>query len=421
MKLILRITLVVLIVTTFSLLGVFCLALSESRSVAEQTPLSHRDIRQVQQLIRFHDPRKHPPGSQQTIRIPQNHINIAVNYFAQRKGGAATIKVLPSAARLTATVPIPISRITKKRFLNFQSTLLATNNTISLTNVSLGSIEITDWLSNYLFKLAVLILKQTEQYQIYRNIVQSINFNNRHIAIDYLWLPELIAQTREQMFTKPEQDSFLAYYEEIFNLQHNKSKKTLADLLLPMFQLASERSRNHDPVKENRSLLIVLGAWASGHGMNQLIPKRSRLGRLRAFHFLLNARYDYAQHFLVSAALTAGGDALLSDAVGLFKELQDSHTGGSGFSFADLLADRAGIRFAESAIKSPQSALILQRKLTNGIRDKDIMPSVKGLPGHMDAATFKRRFGNVNSNAYQKINREIDRRIGAQPLYNENI
>ena len=45
----------------------------------------------------------------------------------------------------------------------------------------------------------------------------------------------------------------------------------------------------------------------------------------------------------------------LSDVIGLYKEIEDSR-GGSGFSFNDIAADRAGTRFGEKAVASEDSA-----------------------------------------------------------------
>ncbi|MGB7405054.1 MAG: hypothetical protein WA906_05150, partial [Pacificimonas sp.] len=59
----------------------------------------------------------------------------------------------------------------------------------------------------------------------------------------------------------------------------------------------------------------------------------------------LGGRRDLAMHFILSAAL-ATRDAGLGQALGEWKELADSLPGGSGFSFVDLAADRAGTRLA---------------------------------------------------------------------------
>ena len=63
----------------------------------------------------------------------------------------------------------------------------------------------------------------------------------------------------------------------------------------------------------------------------------------------LLGRRDLAQHFFVSGYLTATMGAEAANAAGVAKELVDANTT-SGFSFADLAADRAGVRFADGVM-----------------------------------------------------------------------
>jgi len=130
---------------------------------------------------------------------------------------------------------------------------------------------------------------------------------------------------------------------------------------------------------------------------------------------LLNQRDDFAKHFIVSAALAAITGSPLADAVGLFKEISDSR-GGSGFSFNDIAADRAGSRFGASAVEGSLSKK-LQTKVSAGINESDLMPATSDLPEFMPEAEFKRRFGGVDGSEFKKMMAEIERRIAALPLY----
>ena len=100
----------------------------------------------------------------------------------------------------------------------------------------------------------------------------------------------------------------------------------------------------------------------------------------------------------------------------MYKEIEDSH-GGSGFSFNDIAADRAGTRFGELATTSDNGAQKVQRLLTAGLHESDIMPEVKDLPEYMQEIEFKRRYGGIGSPAYIKMTNEIERRIAALSLY----
>ena len=127
---------------------------------------------------------------------------------------------------------------------------------------------------------------------------------------------------------------------------------------------------------------------------------------------VLRGRPDWPLHLLISAALAAEAGSPLSDAIGLYKEVTDARQG-SGFSFGDLAADRAGIRLGLAARRDP---LGLQARLASGVTDDDLLPMVKDLPEDMQEADYKRRFGGVGAPAHQAMVREIDARLDRLPL-----
>jgi hypothetical protein len=130
----------------------------------------------------------------------------------------------------------------------------------------------------------------------------------------------------------------------------------------------------------------------------------------------LNRRADFAQHFTVSAAIAANAGGPLSDAVGLYKEIDDSREG-SGFSFNDIAADRAGTRFGELAVGTVASASKLQQQLSAGVNERDLMPETDDLPEFMPQAEFRRRFGGIDAPEYNKMMAEIERRVAGLSLY----
>jgi hypothetical protein len=130
---------------------------------------------------------------------------------------------------------------------------------------------------------------------------------------------------------------------------------------------------------------------------------------------LLNRRDDFPKHFIISAALAARAGGSLADAVGVYKEIEDSR-GGSGFSFNDIAADRAGTRFGEYAA-DPASARRLQQRMRARIKEKDLMPTTEDLPEFMPEREFQRRFGGVDAPPYKKIMTDIERRVAALSLY----
>jgi hypothetical protein len=160
----------------------------------------------------------------------------------------------------------------------------------------------------------------------------------------------------------------------------------------------------------------VLAAYASGKSLAAVVPAAADWPRPAARKLTLDGRVDFAQHFAISAALAAGAGGPFADAVGVYKEVDDSRRG-SGFSFADIAADRAGTRFGEAATRSPASAAKLQAAARAGLREQDIMVAARDLPESMSEAEFKRRFGGVDAPGYKRVLTEIDARIAALPVY----
>lgn len=168
-------------------------------------------------------------------------------------------------------------------------------------------------------------------------------------------------------------------------------------------------------VQEYRLAVLAVSLWAVGLEPAQLAPElRWAASPEPRRQVALRGRLDHALHFLVSALLTMGADTAVADALGLYKELADvGDRQGSGFSFDDLAADKAGVAFGNLALRRPG---VLAERLPLLIDDVFIMPDVAGLPSGLSAAEFETRFGRVNSPAYRAVLAEVERRVAALPI-----
>jgi hypothetical protein len=190
---------------------------------------------------------------------------------------------------------------------------------------------------------------------------------------------------------------------------------SLRVLLEPLLRLAAERPAA-DAVAENRAALLVLAFHVNGRGLTAVVPQARAWPRPVPRNVTLGGRHDFAQHFTVSAALAAHADSPLADAIGIYKEVEDARDG-SGFSFADLAADRAGSVFGSQATRSAAAARTLQQRVLAGVVEADFMPDTDGLPERMHQPEFARRFGGVGEPAYRKMEQEVERRVGRLALY----
>lgn len=124
----------------------------------------------------------------------------------------------------------------------------------------------------------------------------------------------------------------------------------------------------------------------------------------------IHARRDLGQHFAISAALVELIGAEAAWSVGLAKELADAK-GTSGFSFADLAADAAGVEFGKFLKANPKRLA----KLGQEFRLGDFVPSIQGLPEGLSAAKFQQEYGTAEDERFKKQLDEIRGRIEKLP------
>jgi len=187
-------------------------------------------------------------------------------------------------------------------------------------------------------------------------------------------------------------------------------------LLQVAFAPISGESEEVSAIQHNRAAILALGLALGDErlapfvGLNrnsQLI----RSGALLRQGTTLRERDDWSRHFCLSAALAVLEHPLVSDAGGLMKEQMDALTGGSGFSFGDLAADLAGVRFAGSATHSEAAAKAMQDLLQSGFEVNKFFPPAADLPENLTTEQFRREYGSVGSQRYRQKVHEIENRL----------
>jgi hypothetical protein len=123
-------------------------------------------------------------------------------------------------------------------------------------------------------------------------------------------------------------------------------------------------------------------------------------------------RRDLAQHFFVSAHLAALTGTQAASAAGMVKELSDASRG-SGFSFADVAANRAGILFAGGVINKRLSLVDVADRFEVSV----YMPSVADLPEGLSAADLAAQFGARDDDRFRQQLQQINQRLLQLPPY----
>ncbi len=189
-----------------------------------------------------------------------------------------------------------------------------------------------------------------------------------------------------------------------------------AELIREAFKFAADNSHRKDAILPNQAAILALGVIVGEETVAKVANRPIDLGRLDEFKALRNriklrGRNDLARQFWVSAALTILSDESRSMTVGIGKELMDATPGGSGFSFVDLTADRAGTLFAELATRDAESAREMQKRIRSGLSSFDLCPDIEGLPEGLSRDQFQTEYGGLGGAKTEEIVKEIQQRL----------
>lgn len=212
------------------------------------------------------------------------------------------------------------------------------------------------------------------------------------------------------------------YFGELIRIEQTftpGSTVALEAILLPYFQMVSLNSVNEDPVEHNRAALIAMGVYLGTYHFEKLVGRiapKDYKAHLIPIKVVLAERKDLLLHFVYSATLQLLTDQGASFSIGEFKELLDSNTGGSGFSFADLTADRAGILFAQRATANETSARAFQQRVIEQAK-AGLLPPVTEFQEGLSKGNFTALFGDIDSAEYQQEINRIDQQLHRLPLF----
>ena len=400
------------------LVAAVSLALQDRPLVTRPAALGPAQIERAKGILDDNDPRRLKAGARRTVSLSQQDIDLLANYFASRYArGGAQIALRPGVATVVATAELPANPA--GRFLNVRASVHDTGALPRLEDVSIGRLPVPDLLANAVLDRAWAKLQENEDVRAAAAAVKKLGIAENRLDVTFEWRTDLPDRLRTALLPRAEQERLRPYQARLAELTRGGDRAaalSLGDLASGLLRLAGARDGDADAAAENRAALFVLAVYASGKGLASAVPAAADWPRPAARKLTLGGRVDFAQHFAISAALAAGAGGPFADAVGVYKEVDDSRRG-SGFSFADIAADRAGTRFGEAATASTTSARKVQALARAGLRESDVMVAARDLPEAMPEAEFKRRFGGVDAPAYNRMIAEIDGRIAALPAY----
>lgn len=393
------------------------LAIDESPLLAPSSSNTFTPSRMAsaQRLLARIDPRKTPPGALRTLQVGEDDLNLALAYLASRRHlTRAQVVLQDGSATLRASTFLPPNPFGD--YLNIQAVLRETLGTPQVEQLTLGRLTVPPKIANLMLRFGLWRL-QASPASAAADSIQHVSVRNGVLSVQFVWNDAIPAQLQAALVPIEVQTRLQAYQGRLVEIAAAPGPRSLslAALVQPLFELSAQRSDAQNSLAdEHRAALIALAFYVNGKGIGAILPAARDWPRPAPRTTTLAGRTDTAQHFSISAALAATAGSPLADMVGVYKELDDAQ-GGSGFSFNDLAADRAGTRLGELATSS--NVQKLQQRLAQGMTDADLLPKVSDLPEDLQAAEFQKRFGGVDGPGYKKMTTEVERRIAALGLY----
>jgi uncharacterized protein YfiM (DUF2279 family) len=380
------------------------------------------DVGRIKALLLEHDPRDLRDGETRTLTVSERDLNVGLRSVLSPSGRQrARVYLDRGSGRLQYTFKLPANL--SDSYLNLSLLVREQGGEPVLDRVLVGESSLPGWSLAPLLALSDRYLKgRFPEYQGAREALQAISLGSGEASFTYRWDRALAKQIeqrgREVFLPAADRERALAYYRVLSRTSRSAGRSaSLQELLRPLFSEARTRSTDGDAAAENRALLLVLGTVLNRSSMHRLVggdPADLSPGHYYV-KWTLHGRGDLAQHFGVSAAIAAAGGGVLADSIGVFKELDDSR-GGSGFSFPDLLADRAGVELSTAALGA-DARRIQQAMASDTLSETDFMPPIDALPEGLMEMEFKQRYRDLDDARYGFVKNDIEQRLALLPIY----
>ena len=433
-----RRALLVLVATVLAgpiLIGLVLLGAAEREPLVRENPaVTSEEKRRLYDLVRDKNPKTRAAGETRSISLDSRDIDLLLAWVLPvvLGEGRGTARVDLQASR-TARVSLTLRFATptgRARYLNIVAgaRVQIDQGRVSVADptLRLGRLVLPDRALRWLAPLISALVQAERRARPVLAGVQSLEIGPGQARLVYHRMelpPGLLASfiwgagSNEEM-----RRAVRAHVERLLEAAPSlpRGEPRLGAAVEVAFARARERSATSPPVLENRAALLALGLLL-GHRrledfVGRVLDERDWRRAAPLARTTLRGREDWTNHFFVSAALTVLSAQAPSDAIGVFKEELDAG-GGSGFSFGDLLADRAGTTFALLATRDDAAARTLQARLAAGFLVDDFFPEASDLPENIQAAELEGRYGGVGGRLFRQYAAEVERRLWTSPAY----
>ena len=402
----------------------------------EAAHVTSAEKRRLVRLIRSKSPRYLIEGQTQTLHLTEHDINVLLSWGLSL--GSQNRKAKVSLERELVLLSVSIGLAPgggKTRYLNLEmagrSEIEREILNLDIDRCRLGSLEVPQWFLNLVSPVVTSKLRYGRLSKPFLDATRAVAIEPDSIAVTYGPLHLASHGFREELFgpassgeevlasTRAQVDHLLAIVS-----QSPGKQPVFSECFENAFALARVRSiYGRDPVIENRAAIFSLGMLLGHPRVKEFlgpvyISQSNHAARRILSRVVLRDRFDWTKHFCVAAAIALFSDEIVSDAASLLKEQLDSDIGGSGFSFSDMLASRAGTTFALWATRDEEAARAMQDRIIRGFQIDEFFPPAADLPEGITNAELQTQYGGVGGEGYRRIIEEIERRIATCSAYN---
>jgi hypothetical protein len=417
------------------LAGLVLLGTAEREPLVPGSPaVTSEEKRRLYDLLRDKDPKALTAGATRSLSLDSRDIDLLLAWglpvvLGEGRGAARVDLMASRTARVSLTLPFatPTGRA---RYLNIVAGARVQIDqgrvSVAAPTLRLGRLVLPDRPLRWLGPVIGVLVQAERRARPVLASVESLEIGSDRARLVYRRIelpPGLLASfiwgtgSNEAMRL-----AVRSHVERLLEAAPSlpRGEPRLGAAVAVAFARARERSATSPPVLENRAALLALGILLGHRRLEDFVgpvlnerdwPRVAPLARAT-----LRGRDDWTKHFFVSAALTVLSAEAPSDAIGLFKEELDAG-GGSGFSFGDLMADRAGTTFALLATRDDAAARTLQARLAVGFRVDDFFPEAADLPENIQAGELEARYGGVGGRLFRQYAAEVERRLWSCPAY----
>ncbi len=316
-------------------------------------------------------------------------------------------------------------RLPLGRWLNLSLRAESPSKQFPRTHLRVGIWSLPPLLSRWALEVARWLLERRAEVPPLDRMVRdfSVRAGTVRALVSLPGKSQLVDQMAGAIAAPVDGDQVLRVYCTLADRQRNEPSGDFAEQVRRAFSIAPEGSAQSD---FNRAAFIALGMLLVDQRVGDFAQlSEADLGhcRIPVVPASIYGRFDWTMHWTLSAAISVGAGVQLSEAAGEWKELADSLARRSqfavgdptGFSMADLAADRAGFQAASSAVRA-ESAQRVAEELAN-VTPEQLLP--EQLVQREDGLTnkeFVQRYGGVDDPRFKARVREIDSVLGKSGL-----